>query len=133
MKKYLLLVLILAAAVCHAQHQTFTDAQYAKKPLWIAMLNDSTANYHEVQNAFNIYFKHHQLPEEEEDVIGERRERAKHLSKRRRQELSRENKMRMAVKKYHWWCDRMLPYVQDDGSILTPSQRIEVWKKQNAQ
>ena len=40
--------------------------------------------------------------------------------------------MRMAVKKYEYWHMRMLPYVQQDGRILTPSERLAIFEAQKA-
>jgi len=44
--------------------------------------------------------------------------------------MQQENHMRIEVKKYERWHQRMLPYVQTDGRILTPSERLQIWKDQ---
>ncbi|NDC43437.1 MAG: hypothetical protein EBZ77_18130, partial [Chitinophagia bacterium] len=74
-----------------------------------------------------LYFKKHELPEEEHDVIGERRERERHPNKRKQRKLQQENQMRIEVKKYKHWKEVNMPYVQEDGSILGPAARLQIW------
>lgn len=93
------------------------------------MLDDTTANYFEVEKAFNIYFRNNELPESEHDAIGEYREKEKHASKRRQKKVEEESYLRRQVKKYHRWHEKMLPYVQPDGRILTPSERLAIWQE----
>jgi hypothetical protein len=35
----------------------------------------------------------------------------------------------MDVKRYEHWRDMVRPYVQSDGRILTPSERVRLYKK----
>lgn len=108
----------------------FNESLAAKKPIWISMIEDTTANFFTVEKAFDTYFKHHELPEDEHDVIGEHAEREKHLSRRKQRKLVKEDDMRMDVRRYYRWHEQMLPYVQPDGRILTPSQRLAIWRAQ---
>lgn len=110
--------------------QSFTNAQATRKPLWIPMLEDTTANYFNVERAFNTYFAHHELPEEEHDIIGEHAEREKHFSRRRLRRMAKEDALRMDVRRYYNWHEQMLPYVQADGRILSPTQRLAIWREQ---
>ena len=107
-----------------------TEAEFAQKPLWIAMMDDTLANFFVVEKAFEIYFKHHELPEGEHEVIGERRERLKRASKRKQRRIAEENHLRLDVKRYFFWHAQTLPYVQADGRILTPTERLAIWKAQ---
>jgi len=93
------------------------------------MIQDTSANFFEVEKAYRIYFQHHENPGGEHDVIGEFTP-SKKLSKRKRQKLAEENRMRMEIKKYDYWHRKMLPYVQTDGSMLTPAQRLQIWESQ---
>lgn len=114
-----------------AQQSTqYSEKDYARNPVWIEMIKDTTANFFEVQKAFNIYFQHHEKPVGEDDMIGEYEKREKYPSKRAQRKQQQENKMKMEVKKYERWRDRMLPYVQRDGRILTPSERLQIWRDQ---
>ena len=107
-----------------------TEAEFARQPLWIAMMDDTLANFFVVETAFKTYFKHHELPEGEHEVIGERRERLKRASKRKQKRILDENNMRFYVKRYFFWHTQTLPYVQGDGRILTPTERLAVWQAQ---
>ncbi len=110
--------------------QRGTDRQYAREPRFIAMLDDTLANYYEVERAFTLYFRSHVMPEGEHEEIGERREREKMPSRRARRRIAAESKLRFGVKKYHFWRRQMEPYVQDDGRILTPSERLAIHRAQ---
>lgn len=125
-------VLLLAVAANAQDKKTYTDAEYARKPLWIEMINDTAANYFEVERAYKLYFKKHELPEEEHDVIGERRERERQPGRGKQRKMQQENQMRREVKKYRHWREINLPYVQPDGSILGPAARLEIWKNNKA-
>lgn len=126
----LILLTTISLSASAQKNQPFSDAAAARKPLWIAMLDDTTANYFRVEQAFKIYFAHHEAPEEEHDVIGEHAERQKHLSKRARRRRAAEDAMRMDVKRYYRWHEQTLPYVQPDGRILTPTERLAIWRAQ---
>lgn len=122
---------------CHAQSQTHSDKEYSKHPLWIEMMDDSTANYFEIKKAFDLFWQNKPLPTEEEEIIGERNGKAREKEsflhnlfkskKEKREEDS--NKYAFAYKKFKRWELINLPYVQEDGRILTASERLELWKK----
>jgi dTDP-4-dehydrorhamnose reductase len=120
----------------NAQSAKYTEKDYTHNPVWVEMLDDTLANYFEVEKAFNIYFKHNDLPASEHDMIGEYKERRKTPSKRQQIKVEQESYLRRQVKKYHRWREKMLPYVQEDGRILTPTERLAIWKQikdQNSQ
>jgi len=133
MKNILLAFLMLIALPnVRGQAIAYTDKDYARKPLWIDMIKDTTTNFFTVEHAYKVYFQHHEKPLGEDDEIGEHEARQKNPSKRERKQMQAEQHMRMEVKKYERWHDRMLPYVQSDGTILTPAQRLEIWKNNKA-
>ncbi len=103
---------------------------YAAAPLWIKMMDDSNANFHAVEYAYATYWKYHKKPEGEHDVIGEHEAHEKTPDRFDQKEISADNKMRMALKKYEWWHRNMQPYVQTDGRILYPAERLKIWREQ---
>ena len=128
-KLMLLSICLIAGYISHAQQvNAYTEKDYARNPVWIKMIKDTAANYFEAEKAFKIYFRHHEKPEGEHDVIGERAKEEKNPSKRERRRMQEEEHMRMEVKRYEHWRDKMAPYVQADGTILTPSQRLKIWR-----
>ncbi len=119
----------LVAFRANAQEQIkYTDKQYAKAPLWITMIEDTLTNYYEAEKAFNLYWQHHEKPETEHDVIGEHEERSRIPSPRKQRKLEEEDKMRMEIRKYEKWHELILPYVKEDGRIMYPSERLQLWE-----
>ena len=129
---YLTLCFVFIVNITNAQSKTYTDKEFARNPVWISMIKDTTANYFVAERAFKIYFEHHDKPGGENDEIGEHAKSEKYPSKKEKQKLQQENNMRLEIKKYERWHDRMFPYVKADGSILTPSERLQIWKDNKA-
>ena len=122
-------VILFAGYISYGQQANgYTDKDYARSPVWIKMIKDTTTNFFEAEKAFKIYFQHHEKPGGEHDVIGEHAKQEKNISKREMRKMQAEDRMRMEVKRYLHWRDKMAPYVQADGSILTPSQRLKIWR-----
>jgi hypothetical protein len=130
--KYLLVACIFIAATANAQSYHYTQSDYAARPVWIEMIKDTSINFFESEKAFNTYFQHHEQPGGEHDIIGERGVKGKRLSKRVLRKMQADDQMRMEVKKYERWHDKVLPFVQSDGSILTPTQRLKLWNDQRS-
>jgi len=133
MKEQLLVLCLVCATVTgHAQQSVYTDKELARKPVWISMIKDSAVNFFAAEHAYTVYFAHHEKPEGEEEVIGDHRQKEKHPGKKERMRLQQADAMRLEIKKYERWHDRMLPYVQADGTIMPPAKRLEVWRSQRA-
>ncbi len=133
-RKLLLVCFSAISIAATAQTDVNKEKLYAKQPLWIDMMEDEKSNFFEVEKAYKIYWEHHEEPEGEHDVIGEYQEREKIPSRRKQRKIEAESKMRMAIRKYNWWHEQTLPYVQGDGRILTSEERLKIWeanKKQN--
>lgn len=128
----LLFTSLLITSAASAQDKTETEKLYAKKPVWIAMVDDTLTNYFEAEKAFNIYWQHHEKPETEHDVIGEHEERSRIPSRRKQRKLEEEDKMRMEIRKYEKWHDLIVPYVKEDGRIMYPSERLQLWESLNS-
>ena len=112
--------------------QTIDTKEYSRNPLWIEMIKDTAVNYFEAEKAFTAYFSKHELPGDEHEIIGEYRHRSQYTNRQRRK-MQEENQMRIEVKKYKHWKMTMLPYVQPDGHILTPSERINIHSQLKSQ
>ena len=128
--KHLFIVIIACSLSGSINAQTkFTEKEYSRNPMWISMIRDTAVNYFEAEKAFKIYFEHHAKPAGEQEDIGSSPDRDKKLSKKKLRELNDENNMRIEVKKYERWHEKVRPYVQRDGSIMPPSKRLEIWKQ----
>ncbi|MBL0102873.1 MAG: hypothetical protein IPP51_03415 [Bacteroidetes bacterium] len=111
------------------------------------MMNDPNVNYYEAVEAFNTYFKSHELPgeEEEEELMGStpearaefekemKRENKKIRTDKQRAELVEREQMTYQVKRFRNWMHEVLPFVQENGHILTMEERAEIWRKQQAE
>lgn len=141
--RFLTAISIFLFLICNTAgkaQQTQTDKDtmlrnksYRSMPLWKDMMDDSTANYFEVQKAFALFWEGKKLPEEEEEVIGEKGRLKNNLINRifnanelKEQELR--DKYAFDYKRYRRWLIKTEPYVKEDGSIMTPSERLQLWK-----
>lgn len=108
---------------------------YQVKPLWKDMLEDTTVNYFEVQKAFSLFWEGKELPAEENEIIGENKGKLKNnfinrvFNSKELKEQQERAALSFDCKKYRRWLIINEPYVQDDGSIMTPHQRLELWRK----
>ena len=93
------------------------------------MIDDTNANFFEVQKAFILYWKNHKMPSEDE-FEGKRDKDKEAPPQADAAEVQEKIDMSLAVRKYRIWCMQMAPYVQDDGRVLTPSERITAWEQQ---
>jgi hypothetical protein len=111
-------------------------ALYRITPVWKDMIDDTSANFFEVQKAFALFWNAKELPEEEEEVIGEKG-RLKNtfinriFNGRELKEQQLRESLTFDYKRYRRWLMKTEPYVKDDGSIMTPTERLQLWKNQN--
>lgn len=117
---------MLLSITLFAQAKKKGSVDYTAYPYWIKMMDEPNPNFFEVEKAYQLYFSKHALPEAEHDVIGEFNEREKFPSNRAIRKSKQENKLRMQVKKYNWWHEDNLPYVQSNGHILTAEERVRL-------
>ena len=123
--------LLLLPALVHSQEK-YPKNDFASQALWVPMMDDTLVNFYTVENAFEVYFQHHELPAGEEEEINEHRERGKFPNKRKQHKMWMESSLRREVKRYRHWHDRTLPYVREDGRIMTPSERLAMFVEQAA-
>lgn len=126
-------VLVLCTTLLEAQ-AIYSEKEYKKHPLWIKLMDDTLSNFTETEKAFHLYFTVHELPNEEDEIIGmrnasetEKREKETWLQRlfRKRRDLT-DTELAFAVKRYRHWTLMVAPWIQEDGSILYPSQRKTV-------
>jgi hypothetical protein len=123
MKKILLFLLIGAGTNTAIAQQQLDKALAAKNPVWIQMMDDTATNYLHAVEAFDIYWTTHKKPDGESDMdMLNVTKNKKRFSKKDIREARKEAAMRMKIKKFIWWKNKVEPYVQDDGTITTPYQ-----------
>ncbi|MEO6903695.1 MAG: hypothetical protein ABI315_11200 [Bacteroidia bacterium] len=108
-------------------------ALYRIEPVWKDMINDTSANFFEVQKAFELFWNGKELPEEEDDVIGEKGKLKNSFINRLfnnrdlKQQQLRES-LAFDYKRYRRWIIKTEPYIKEDGNIMTPTERIQLWQ-----
>ncbi|HET6228164.1 MAG TPA: hypothetical protein VFF27_17925 [Bacteroidia bacterium] len=129
----LLIICTLNSKAQQPPNDTTRYKVYRTTPVWKDMIDDTTANYFEVQKAFELFWAGKSLPEDEEEVIGEKGRLRNNMINRifNSREL-KEQELRETYafdyKRYRRWLIKMEPYVKEDGSIMTPSERLQLWK-----
>jgi hypothetical protein len=139
MKKCQLLYLIFLINILQAHGQTKNKEakNYSDNPLWIEMMDDTLTNFFDAQKSFQAYWEIRPKPIEEEELIGrteiDKEERKKWLQQifntKRLRYKEESEKYAFQYKRFKHWERANLPYVQDDGRILTPSERIAIWQQ----
>ncbi|MFM2226519.1 MAG: hypothetical protein RJA07_2721 [Bacteroidota bacterium] len=117
-----------------AQAPLLPNKLYEQNPVWIGMMDDSTANYFETIKAYDSYFTKHEKPEDEEgELMGEGKEKLERYFFWRKKKMEREaqerNWLRFQCKRMEQWKKDNLPYVQPDGRILTMQQRVRIFNQ----
>lgn len=128
-KKLLKAVLILLLALFANSQEVKAQVDvldYSKNPHWIKMMNDPKANYHETIKAFDVFWKDRAKPVEEKEIFS-KKEQYRELIGKQTKEAS---KYSFEYKKFMNWKRKALPFVQEDGSILSAEERLAIWSQQ---
>lgn len=140
-------VLFILCFVLRGNSQAVQSAtsDYANSPVWISMIDKPETNYYEAIKAYEAYWKVHVKPvnseEEEEGFINEpanEREREKEERKHRKEkkpdaaqlkQMEERDRMIYQCKRFENWKQEVLPFVQEDGRILTMQERQALGQK----
>jgi hypothetical protein len=135
--------ILIVRPACYGQAASaaISDKEYQHIPHWIKMMNDTSTNYFVAVKAFELFWKNKPKPIEEADILGQeqgqKEERKNFLSKlfRSKKEKQREESERYSFqfKKFKHWQLINAPYVQPDGYILTPTERVQLWERQKSE
>jgi hypothetical protein len=108
---------------------------YKKQPVWIAMHQDTAANYHEAVRAFKEYWK--DRPQPKDELEGSEKEKTSLFRKIfEAGEVKKEKESEeyaFEYKKFNNWVRDNAPFVQPNGRMLTPNERMALWKQQRPQ
>ena len=142
---YLLILCSFFSLTTFGQENRKKEREYKKKPLWIDMMNDPTANYFETVKAFRIYWEHRELPKEAFEEAGkdafekevglitdeeseEERERENERKKKKRRKKKNNPTVQYAseVRAFKGWFHAVQPWVREDGSIISEEERQRI-------
>lgn len=110
---------------------------YKKEPLWITMHRDTSVSYHEAVRAFNEYWKERPKPDGEEGELERKKEKDSVLKRLfmpgEVQKEKESEEYAFEYKRFNNWKRENAPFVQPNGRLLTPNERMELWKQQRPQ
>jgi hypothetical protein len=133
--KTLYLAVFLGVMLGNGFAQNYSDDHLREHPVWIEMMDSPNVNYFEAVRAFELYWEGRDRPTEEEELLGKERMIKEKKKEGLAQSLSY-NKEKEAEelgfyhKKFKHWQRINWGYVQPDGHILSPSERLEIWKRE---
>ena len=100
----------------------------ANYPYWISMMDSPNVNYYKAVAAFNKYWEHREKPTEEDgeakDIYGKVKSKEE-----KEKEANRSTEYVYEYKRFLNWQQRNKNLVKPDGTIMTPEEIIEQWKK----
>ena len=109
-------------------------------PDWVKAIDDPNANYFKTIKAYEDFWKTHEKPADEEELMSRSTEQAKaHVKSLSKREMKQERELdyyRYECKRFENWVRENKPYVQQDGRILTADEQLKLWeqvKKQRGQ
>ena len=139
MKKSLLLFVFLFPILVFAQ-SNYNLENFSKRPLWIGMMQDTNANYFIAQIAYETFWKDKEKPFNEDETIGESGTQSLNENGnifqriKARRELKQKREMHdlyfLDCKRFEHWLFVNKPYVQEDGSILSPNAQYQIYLNQ---
>lgn len=120
------------------------SSQYKSEPVWIQLMNDTSANYFETCKAFREYYEDRAMPKEPFEVeVSDSFEREIGLddhdggakSEKEKEREGRKlnpNEISYAaeVRAFRGWFFETKPWVRDDGQIIGPVERQQIVDKQ---
>ena len=118
----LLLLCLLVSRSSQAQ-----QPDYSKHPQWIKMMDDPKVNYFEAVKAFDTYWKGRTKPVEEKEVFNNFNQK-KIVAIRKTEREAKE--YAFEYKKFLFWQQQVLPYVQPDGCILSTEERLRIFEQE---
>jgi hypothetical protein len=146
MKMKLLLVIAgaMMLTITTVAQTVYKRSDYKKHPVWIQMMNDTTANYFETVKAFREFFKDRVLPKEpfelegsdafEREVGLEKEGKTGESEKEKKREKAKINPAEQdysaEVRAFKGWFYSVKPNVRSDGRIIGPAERQSIIDRQ---
>ena len=102
-------------------------------PDWVRAIDDPNANYFKAIKAYEDFWKTHEKPADEEELMSKSLEQTqthvKSLSKREMKQQREQDYYRYECKRFENWVRENKPYVQEDGRILSTDERLKLWEQ----
>ncbi len=111
-----------------SMHKSSGNDTLENYPYWIAMMDSTGVNYYAAVAAFDSYWKHREKPTEDngegKDIYGKEK-----TGSEKKKEDNRSLQYVYEYKQFLNWQQRNKNLVKPDGTIMTPEEVLEQWKK----
>jgi hypothetical protein len=111
-----------------AKQEHTTNDTLSNYPYWIEMMDNPNVNYYKAVEAFDKYWEHRERPTEDDgegkDIYGKEKSKEE-----KEKEANRSIQYVYEYKQFLNWQQRNKNLVKPDGSIMSPEEIIEQWKK----
>lgn len=131
--KKLFLVLIVALMANSSFAQSSNPGNYNTTPVWIHMMEDPSVNYYEAVLAFETYWENREVPNEEHELFiasNEEKEQEDFISRKKEKQSEEAKRYAFEYKKFKHWQQQVLPFVKEDGHIMSKEEQLALWKQQ---
>lgn len=110
---------------------SYKNCNYSKDPCWIKMMDDPKVNYYEAQKAFKEFWNARGgEPFVKEDINSRNQYNSKKRTRAEKRADEERQKYAIEYKRFLQWSKEVEPYVQSNGSILSPEERIRIYEEQ---
>ena len=102
-------------------------------PDWVKAIDDPNANYYTAIKEYEAFWKTHEKPADEEELMNKGSEKVKeHLKKLSKKEVRHQRELdyyRYQCKRFENWERENKAWVQPDGHILSADERLKLWQQ----
>ena len=132
-----MILLLTALSKITVAQQSPDKRDFSAYPYWIEMMDDTLTNYFTAIQAYDTFWKDLIKPADEEEVMGmkgasreEEKDKQSWLSKLFKKKPEKESQQYVyQCKRFEYWKMKMEPWVQPDGRILYPTERLLLFEK----
>ncbi len=97
------------------------------------MMEDEQVNYYEAVKAFELFWEGKETPTEENELFEasiEEKAQSNFIANKKLKQDEVARRYSFEYKKFKHWQQRVLPFVKEDGSIMSKQEQLELWKQQ---
>jgi len=131
--KRLFLILIAALITNISFAQSNKTDHYKVYPVWIQLMEDPSVNYYEAVLAFDTYWENREIPKGEHELFSatnEEKEKEDFISNKKGSQSLDARLYVFEYKKFKHWQQQVLPFVKEDGHIMSKEEQLVLWNQQ---
>jgi hypothetical protein len=131
--KKIVFCLLAVIAINTLYAQSNTDAYYRTHPVWISMMSNESVNYYDAVKAFNLFWENKEKPTEENELFSasDTEKESKDFISSKMSLTEDAKKYAFEYKKFIYWQQDVLPFVKDDGQLMSKQEQLDIWKQQH--